>query len=87
MVTKRIIIHGGYLTINELFVHIGTLLLFLILSLIYDKSKFATTYMPYVYALISYYSHTIFIFKGIFDSREDPSVVEMSKDNLFRHII
>jgi hypothetical protein len=43
--------------------------------------------MPYIYALISYYSHTIFIFKGLFDEDDDPSKVHMSKDNLIRHII
>lgn len=43
--------------------------------------------MPYIYALISYYSHTVFIFKGMFDVEGDPSTVHMSKDSLIRHII
>lgn len=67
VILKRISFNGGYVTIAELFVHIGTLLLFYILSLLYGTSRQMTKYMPYIYALISYYSHTIFIFKGLFD--------------------
>ena len=78
---------GGYVHAVELLVHGGTLGLFWLLTRFYSYSLFTTKYMPYVYALISYYSHTIFIFKGLFDDMGDPSLVSMSKDNLFRHII
>jgi hypothetical protein len=36
---------------------------------------------------VSYYTHTVYIFKGSFDEPNDPSQVAMSKDHLFRHII
>jgi hypothetical protein len=59
---------GGYVTIGELFVHISTLLVFLVFAHFYSRSLLTTRYMPYVYALISYYSHTIFIFRGLYDT-------------------
>ena len=61
--------------------------MFFVLSKIYDLNYFSTRYMPYIYALISYYSHTVFIFKGMFDVEGDSSTVNMSKDSLIRHII
>lgn len=87
VVSKRILMKGGYVTISELFVHIGTLIIFLILSSLYSLNLKTTRYMPYIYALISYYSHTVFIFKCLFDEDDDPSKVSMTKDVLFRHII
>ena len=57
------------------------------LSKLYMLNVYTTTYMPFAYALISYYSHTVFIFKGTFDDNQDHSIVHMSKDDLFRHII
>jgi len=87
VVSKRIMMKGGYVSIYELFVHCGTLIIFLLLSSNYSRNLMTARYMPFLYALISYYSHTIFIFRGLFDDEEDPSKVIMSKDILFRHII
>ena len=87
VVLKRTFMKGGYVSISEVLVHFSTLVLFLLLSQLYNKTAYMTRYMPYIYALISYYSHTIFIFKGLFDVEDDPYTVHMSKDNLIRHII
>jgi hypothetical protein len=87
VVLKRILMKGGYVMFSELIVHISTFGIFFALSRVYYYSDFTTQYLPYVYALISYYSHTVFIFRGSFDEPANPALVGMSKDNLFRHII
>jgi hypothetical protein len=87
VIFKRTVMKGGYSMLSELLVHITTMVLFYIVSRLYSYSHVTTRYIPYVYAVISYYSHTIFIFKGSFDEPNNPSQVSMSKDNLFRHII
>lgn len=58
-----------------------------VLSKFYTLNVYTTTYMPFAYALISYYSLTVFIFKSSFDDSEDLSKIHMSKDDLFMHII
>lgn len=86
VIAKRVIMKG-YFTISEVVIHFSTLVIFFLLSKLYNLNNKSTRYMPYIYALISYYSHTVFIFKGIFDVEGDPSQVHMSKDSLIRHII
>lgn len=78
---------GGYVHFTEMFLHFGSLLLFWLLSRLYYLNRWTTQYMPYFYAVLSYYSHTMFIFKGIFDIPGDHSRVAMTKDNLMRHVI
>lgn len=53
----------------------------------YGANNYTTAYFPYLYAILSYYSHAGFIFKGTYDAEDDPTKVVMSKDNLFRHIV
>jgi putative flippase GtrA len=87
VIFKRTVMKGGYSMLSELLAHITTMVLFYIVSRLYSHSHLTTRYIPYVYAVILYYSHTIFTFKGSFDEPNNPSQVSMSKDNLFRHII
>lgn len=77
----------GYVTVSEVLIHFSTLVIFFVLSKLYNYNAHTTRCFPYIYALISYYSHTVFIFKGFFDEDGDPFQVHMSKDSLIRHII
>lgn len=86
MIAKRIIMNKS-LSTKELIILLGSLSVFLILSRMYGVNRYTTTYFPYLYAILSYYSHAGFIFKGTYDCLDDPSRVEMSKDVLFRHIV
>ena len=61
--------------------------MFLTLSRVYNANKFTTAYFPYLYAILSYYSHAGFIFRGYYDDPTDSSQVHMTKDILFRHIV
>ncbi len=72
----------GYVTVSELLILFSTLVLFFVLSKLYNYNAHTTRSMPYIYAIISYYSHTVFIFKRIFDEEGDSSQVHMSKDSL-----
>ena len=72
---------------SEMFLHFGSLIVFWLVSQIYGCTRWTTQYMPYLYAVISYYSHTVFLFKGVFDVPGDHSRVAMTKDNLLRHVI
>ena len=75
-------------SLKDVAIHICTVTLMMAFSSLYSKSLFMTKYIPYIYALISYYAHTVFIFRGVFDVEGTESQrVEMSKDDLFRHII
>jgi hypothetical protein len=38
----------------------------------HSLNNFSTRYSPFLYALLSYYSHTYFLFKGFFDDDNDP---------------
>ena len=73
VIIKRIIMKGGSIHPTEMLIHSSTLAVFYSLSRVYDYSHITVQYMPFVYALISYYAHTVFIFKGMFDSDDDPS--------------
>ena len=72
VITKRVLMKG-YFAISDVFIHFSTLVIFFLLSKMYNINNKYTRYMPYIYALISYYSHTVFIFKGMFDVEGDPS--------------
>ena len=68
---------GSY---KDLLIHISQLLVFILLALLYKKSNRATVYIPYIYTVLSYYSHSVFIFSGKFDEPGNPFMVHMKKD-------
>lgn len=72
---------------KDFMVLIGSLGIFLLLSHSYKANKYTIKYFPYLYAILSYYSHVVFIFRGSYELETDPSTVMMSKDDLFRQII
>jgi hypothetical protein len=86
ILAKRVILNKA-LSTKDLIIMLGSLSMFLTLSRMYGANKYTTAYFPYFYAILSYYSHAGFIFRGLYDSEEDPSQVHMTKDELFRHIV
>jgi hypothetical protein len=61
---------------------------FILLTQLYTRNDMTRRVMPYFIAVFSYFAHTTFIFKQAFDlSVDDPSQVQMTKDQMFRHII
>jgi len=85
VLAKRIITdpHSGSEEILKL---IASMAGFYIIKLIYDCNDTTRRVIPFVFAIYSYYNHSRYIFRGLFDS-EDASSVTMSRDHLFRHII
>ena len=86
VLVKRVILNKS-LTSRDLVFILGSLSIFLILSRLYNASNATTTYFPYLYAILSYYSHSGLIFRALYESSEDPSMVIMTKDVLFRHLV
>lgn len=83
MIVKRVITKG-YLSVEDIFIHASTLAIFYALSRVYYVNERCTQYVPYLYTLIAYYSHTTIIFGKMYDDPSDPSLVHMSKDSLLR---
>ena len=86
MIAKRVILNKS-LSTKELIILLGSLSMFLTLSRMYGANKYTTAYFPYLYAILSYYSHAGFIFRSHYDHEQDCSMVSMTKDALFRHIV
>ena len=60
---KRFITHNA-ITIIELCELIGTLGIFILLSKLYTYNNFLTQYVPYLISILSYYSHSDYMFKN-----------------------